>query len=209
MTHHLCAAQRIGTQAHGDALTRGRIVAAAAQSRNSVRRLLPGALRRSVSSRNARGDLFFYVPSEERQHFNLPQQLWLRPWVPMAVTPGMSLELETLTINLLMRVTCQRGYGASMGLTSKRVRRSASRLFAGLLAQLPAWVRQQSTPRQLVDSPHLPTRAMSVDLCLGLLVTRISTLKHEATMPAHRPASVNFQAAVCNEGGRWQARPRL
>jgi hypothetical protein len=65
----------------------------------------------------------------------------------MAVTPGMSIELETLAMNLLTPLTRRRDYRAAVGVTSKRVRRLASRFCAECLltAQSQAWVMQRST----------------------------------------------------------------
>ena len=87
------------------------------------------------------------MDSQGCQHFSFPQRVWLYPSVPMAVTPGMSIELETLAINLLTPLTRQRDYRAAVGLTSKRVRRLASRFCAECLltARSQAWVMQRST----------------------------------------------------------------
>jgi hypothetical protein len=72
----------------------------------------------------------------------------------MAVTSVMSIELETLAINLLTPMTRQRDFRAAVGVTSKRVRRLASRFCAECLltAQSQAWVMQRSTIRAWLAS---------------------------------------------------------
>ena len=185
---------------------------AAPRSRKSAQRSFARAPRRSGGARSVRGDVCFYVDSQGRQHFNFPQPVWLYASVPMAVTPGMSIELETLAINLLTWLTQERDYRAAMGITCKRVRRLASRFCAPrlLAAQPPAWVMHRSSPRPLAHSPLLATRVASNEPSLGLLVTQISRFKGEAMTPPGGPGSINFQGVVDNEGGHGQAlrRPR-
>jgi hypothetical protein len=180
MTHHSFVVERIGPRAPVVALTpNGSLDEEAPRSRKSARRPLPGAPRRSARPLNARGDVWFYVDPQGCQHFSFPQRVWLHPSVPMAVTPGMSIELETLAINLLTPLTRRRDYPAAVGVTSKRVSRLASRFGAeGLLtAQSPAGAMQRSTPRPLVHSPLRSTRVASNEPSLGLLVTQISPMK--------------------------------
>ena len=175
MTHHSFVVERIGPRAPVVALTpNGSLDEAAPRSGKRARRALRGTPRRSAGALNARGDVWFYVDSQGYQHFSFPQRVWLYPSVPMAVTPGMSMELETLAINLLTPLTRQRDYRAAVGVTSKRVRRLASRFCAECLltAQLPAWAMQRSTPRPLVHSPLRSTRVASNEPSLGLLVTQ-------------------------------------
>lgn len=207
MTHHSCAVERIGARVPGAALTCGRIVYAASRSRKSVRRSHPGASRRSTTARGARWNILFNVDSQGSQHFNFPQRVRFYPSVPMAVTPAMSIELETLAINKLTPLTWQRDLRAAMGVTSKRVGRLESRFCAECLLtdQWQTWVGERSTPGQLARSPHLSTRVVSAE-SLGLLRIQISSLKREAMMPPNRRRSVNFQGAADNEGGHKQAR---
>lgn len=148
MTHHSLVVERIGPRAPVVALTpNGSLDEAAPRSGKRARRALRGAPRRSARALSARGDVWFYVDSQGYQHFSFPQRVWLYPSVPMAVTPGMSMELETLAINLLTPLTRQRDYRAAVGVTSKRVRSLASRFCAECLltAQSQAWVIQRST----------------------------------------------------------------
>ncbi len=148
MTRLYCVVEQNGTRTPGVVLTpNGRIDETAPRSRERARRSLAGAPRRSTRARIAGGDVCFYVDSQGRQHFNFPQRVWLYPSVPMAVTPIMSIELETLAINLLTPLTRERDYPAAVGVTSKRVRRLASRFCAECLltAQSQAWVMQRST----------------------------------------------------------------
>jgi hypothetical protein len=148
MTQLSSAVERIEARAPGVVLTSSaRVDEVGPRSEDRSHRLAPRAPRRSARRRDARGDVCFYVDSQGRQHFNFPQRVWLYPSVPMAVTPGMSIELETLAINLLTPLTRRRDYRAAVGVTSKRVRRLASRFCAECLltAQSQAWLMQRST----------------------------------------------------------------
>ena len=102
-------------------------------SRQMVRRASPDYQRRAPRAGSASGDFFFYEDLQGRQHFNFAQRIWLCPSVPMAVTPVMTLELETLAINLLTPLTRERDYRAAVGVTSKRVMRLANRFCAECL----------------------------------------------------------------------------
>jgi len=208
MTHHSSLVERIGTRPPGDALTCSvRMDEAGPQSRKRAGSSLSGAPRASVSPRDAPENVFFYVDPQGRQHLNIPQRVWLYPSVSMAVTAGKRINLEILAINLLMPLTRERDCRAPVGVTSKRERRLASRFCAECLltAHSRASVRQRSTPRPLVHSPHLSTRVLSTELSLALLVTPISSLKREAMMAPHKFRLVNFQGAVDSEGGHGQA----
>ena len=211
MTDHSSTAERIGSRAPSAALTSSAWMdAAALRPRKRVNRSSRGAPREPCEARNAQRDICFYGDALGRQHFNFPQRVWLYPCVPMAVTPLMSIELETPTINLLTFLSRQCDYRAAAGISFERVRRLASRFCAESLARSGAWVRQRSTPGQLLHPTHLSTRVMSGELRLGLLVSQISPLKREAMVPPHRPRLVNFPGAVDIEGGHGQAlrRPR-
>jgi hypothetical protein len=48
------------------------------------------------------------------------QHVWLQPRVEMAVTPVLTVALETLAVNLLTEVTKERDYVAAVGITSRR-----------------------------------------------------------------------------------------
>ena len=102
-------------------------------SRQMVRRASRNSQLRAARAGSASGDFFFYEDSQGRQHFNFAQRIWLSPSVPMAVTPVMTLELETLAINLLTPLTRERDYRAAVGVTSKRVMRLANRFCAECL----------------------------------------------------------------------------
>lgn len=213
MTHHSFLVERIGSRSSGGRSTcSARMVNTGPRSRKSARFSLSGAPRASVSPCKARDDVCFFVDPQGGQHFNSPRRVWPSPSVPMAVTPGMSIELETLAIYLLTPLTRERDYRAAVGVTSKRVRSLASRFGAECLltARPTAWVMQCLTPRPLVHSPLLSTRLASNEPSCGLLVTQISPLKREAMNPPDGPGSINFQGVVDNEGGHGQAlrRPR-
>jgi hypothetical protein len=68
----------------------------------------------------------YFVDSNGRQHFNFVQHVWLQPQVEMAVTPVLTVALETLAVNLLTEVTRERDYVAVVGVTSRRVMQLAS-----------------------------------------------------------------------------------
>jgi hypothetical protein len=155
MTHHSSTAERIGSRIPAAALTSNAWMdEAAPRSGKRAYRASRGAPRRSSTARDKRGNICFCVDSSGRQHFNFPQRVWLYPSVPMAVTPVMSIELETLAINLLTPLTRERDYPAAVGVTSRRVRRLASLFCAECLltAQSQAWVMRRSTIRAWLAS---------------------------------------------------------
>ena len=73
------------------------------------------------------------MDSQGRLRVNFPQRNRLYPSVPMAVTPVMSIDFETLAINVLTPITCQRDHRAAMGVTLLCVRTLASRSCAECL----------------------------------------------------------------------------
>ncbi len=162
MTRHSSALERIAIRSPVDALSCARLGGSVRRSRSSEHSSLAAALWRSAIERNAHGDLCFYEDSQGRQHFNFPQRIWLHTYAPMAVTPGMSLELEALAINLLTPLTRERDYRAAVGVTSKRVRSLAARFCTECLltADTQAWVMQRSTIRAwLVSRSRIQDRS--------------------------------------------------
>ena len=140
MTHHSSTVERIGTRTPGVALSSSAWMdEASRRSCKRAHRSDPAAPRRPSSARDACGDTCFYGDARGRQHFNFPQRVWLYPCVPMAVTPVMSIELETPAINLPPSLRHQRDYRAAVGITFKRVTRLASRFCAGCLARSQTW----------------------------------------------------------------------
>ena len=124
MTHHSLTAERIGSRTPGTALTSSAWMdEAAPRSGKRAYRASRGGSGRSSTARNKRSDICFYVDSRGRQHFNFPQRVWLYPCVPMAVTPVMSIDLESPAINLPTPLKRQRDYRAAVGITFKRVTR--------------------------------------------------------------------------------------
>ncbi|HEY6451466.1 MAG TPA: hypothetical protein VIX87_02585 [Steroidobacteraceae bacterium] len=89
-----------------------------------------------------------------RQHFNFRQRIWLHPSVDMAVTPVMTVALETLAINLLTRLTRKRDCFAAVGLTSRRMLRLAPRFCAECLlgGQPGGWVMPRAALRAWLSS---------------------------------------------------------
>lgn len=96
------------------------------------------------------GDFWYYVDTHGRQHFNFPQRVWLRASVDMAVTPVMTLALETLAINLLTHLTRERDYRAAVGFTSSRAVKLARRFCRECLltAQAEGWVMPRATLKE-------------------------------------------------------------
>ena len=131
--------ERVGIRSPGVVLIpNGHTDEAASRSRQNSHRASPGSVRRAARAVSASDDFLFYEDSLGRQHFNFAQRIWLDPSVPMAVTPVMTLELETLAINLLTPLTRDRDYPAAVGVTSKRVMRLAHRFCAECLLSADA-----------------------------------------------------------------------
>ena len=124
--------ERVGIRSAGAVLI-PTVHEVAPHSRQMARRASPSSQRRAARAGSASGDFFFYEDSQGRQHFNFAQRIWLHPSVTMAVTPVMTLELQTLAINLLTPLTRERDYRAAVGVTSKRVMRLAKRFCAECL----------------------------------------------------------------------------
>jgi hypothetical protein len=99
-------------------------------------------------------DLCYYVDRRGRQHFNFVQQVWLRAEVEMAVTPVMTVALETLAINLLTQVTRRRDYAAAVGTTSRCVVKLAHRFCAECLltARADGWVMPRPAVRAWLNT---------------------------------------------------------
>jgi hypothetical protein len=101
----------------------------------------------SAGALKACDDFRYYVDSRGCQHFNFEQKLWRYPSVQMAVTPVMTVALETLALNLLAHITGTCGDGARLGVTSKGLIGLARRFCEQcLLTACPAgWVIPRST----------------------------------------------------------------
>jgi len=63
-----------------------------------------------------------------------PSGVWLYPSVPMAVTAEMSIELETLAINLLTPLTRARDYRAAVGVTLQAREEAGEPVLRGMFA---------------------------------------------------------------------------
>ena len=96
----------------------------------------------------------YYVDASGRQHFNFTQQIWLRVQVEMAMTPVMTVALETLAVNLLTQVARERDHLAVVGVTSKRVMRLARRFCMECLltARADGWVMPRAALRDWLDT---------------------------------------------------------
>lgn len=137
--------ERIGTRSPGSVLSPTvRIDEAAPRSRQTARR----------AGQQSGGDFCYYVDTQGRQHFNFVQRIWLRASVGMAVTPVMTIALETLAINLLTHLIRERDYPVAVGVTSRRVLKLARRFCTECLltAQADGWVMPRSTLRAWLAS---------------------------------------------------------
>jgi hypothetical protein len=107
----------------------------------------PSVRLQSPRALGAGGDFRYYVDFRGCQHFNFDQRIWRNPSVQMAVTPVMTIALETLAINLLAHITGERGDGAHVGVTSKALVKLARRFCVQcLLTACPAgWVIPRCT----------------------------------------------------------------
>jgi hypothetical protein len=99
----------------------------------------PSARLQSPRALGACGDFRYYVDSRGCQHFNFEQRIWRNPSVQMAVTPVMTIALETLALNLLAHIRGEPDDRARVGVTSKGLVRLARRFCAQcLLTASPA-----------------------------------------------------------------------
>jgi hypothetical protein len=170
MTHPDMVVVPIGARTRGSVLTAtARIDEVASCPRQTGRCASPPSRGRSARALSARGDFWYYVDNEGRQRFSFRQRIWLSPSVKMAVTPVMTIALETLAINLLTPMTRERDYPAAVGVTSRSVARLASRFCTEcLLTAGPAgWVMPRSTikawlasHRRIQDRRHSRTRVV-------------------------------------------------
>jgi hypothetical protein len=101
-------------------------------------------------------DFRYYLDSRGYQHFNFKQRLWPNPSVRMAVTPVMTIALETLAVNLLAHVTGERSDRACPSINPRRLARLARRFCAQcLLTACPAgWVIPRCTIEAWLASQH-------------------------------------------------------
>lgn len=109
---------------------------------------------RGPKRRTSDGEFRYCVDARGRQHFNFRQRIWLHPSVAMAVTPVMTVALETLAVNLLTRLTRERDCHAAVGLTSRRMLRLAPRFCAECLlgGQPGGWVMPRAALRAWLSS---------------------------------------------------------
>jgi hypothetical protein len=145
MKHFPYAVDRIGPRRPGPVLSRAVRIEQPMAGRSAVR----GSHRADSSS-----DFRYYVDSEGRQRFNFAQQIWLRASVDMAVTPVLTLALETLAVNLLTHLTRPRDCRVAVGVTSRRVLKLAP-LFCIeclLTAQAEGWLMPRATIKEWISS---------------------------------------------------------
>lgn len=149
------AVERVGGRTPGQVLSPTvRVEEGTPRARQAPRRVSQAATRRSARARLTRSDFCYYLDTQGRQHFNFAQQIWLRPRVAMAVTPVMTIALETLAINLLTHLTRERDCPVAVGVTSRRVLKLA-RLFCKdclLTARAEGWVMPRASLREWLSS---------------------------------------------------------
>ena len=124
------------------------------RSRRVVCRAGSQSVSRADRVRAAQNRFCYYVDASGRQHFNFVQQIWLRAQVEMAVTPVMTVALETLAVNLLSYVARERDYSTAVGVTSRRVMKLARRFCEECLltARADGWVVPRATLRDWLET---------------------------------------------------------
>lgn len=117
------------------------------RSRASARRTRDLPSRRAAGARTAGNHFCYYMDAEGRQHFNFIQRLWIRSQVDMAVTPVMTVALQTLAINLLAHVTHPESRACASALASNRMHELAHRfcLECLLTARSDGWVMPRAS----------------------------------------------------------------
>ena len=127
----------------------------------------------------AHADFRYYVDFRGRQHFNFEQKIWLKPSVQMAVTPVVTLALQTLAINLLARTVRECDDKTIVVITFKRLLRMAKRFCAEcLLTASPAgWV----IPRSSIEGWLASQRRLQAPTGMGLRSPGASNFLAEQT----------------------------
>ena len=153
----------------------------------------------STRTLTAHGDFRYYVDFRGRQHFNFEQKIWLKPSVQMAVTPVVTLALQTLAINLLAR-TVRECDDKTILITFKRLLRLAKRFCAEcLLTASPAgWV----IPRSSIEGWLASQRRLQAPTGVGLRSPGASHSLAEQTRARAHP--VERRARLC--GAKRQRR---
>jgi hypothetical protein len=110
-----------------------------------------------------RGDFRYYLDSRGCQHFNFEQRIWLKPSVQMAVTPVMTMALETLALNLLTHIFDGCGDTGRLHVASKDLLRFAKRFSTEcLLTACPeGWVIPRNTIEEWLASKWSPVSSAS------------------------------------------------
>jgi hypothetical protein len=157
----------------------------------------------STRTLTGHGDFRYYVDFRGRQHFNFEQKIWLKPSVQMAVTPVMTLALQTLAINLLARTVRECNDKTIVVITFKRLLRMAKRFCAEcLLTASPAgWV----IPRSSIEGWLASQRRLQAPTGIGLRSPGASnSLAEQTRARAHR---VERRAKPCGAKGQRRMAP--
>jgi len=133
----------------------------------------PASRTESRPATGQRGDFRYYLDSRGCQHFNFQQTLWRKPAVQMAVTPVMTMALETLALNLLTQIIDGCSDRGRLRVASKELLRLAKRFSAEcLLTACPeGWVIPRSTIEEWLASKWSPGRS-AVDGFRGFVSSR-------------------------------------
>jgi hypothetical protein len=157
----------------------------------------------STRTLTGHGDFRYYVDFRGRQHFNFEQKIWLKPSVQMAVTPVMTLALQTLAINLLARTVRECNDKTIVVITFKRLLKLAKRFCAEcLLTASPAgWV----IPRSSIEGWLASQRRLQAPTGIGLRSPGASnSLAEQTRARAHR---VERRAKPCGAKGQRRMAP--
>lgn len=116
------------------------------------------------------GDFRYYVDARGHQHFNFEQRVWLDRSVQMAVTPVMTIALETLALNLLAHSAGECAGGTRVAAASRSPVKLARRFCAQCLltahpagwviprATIEAWLASQPRPKGPAGNGFLKSR---------------------------------------------------
>jgi hypothetical protein len=157
----------------------------------------------STRTLTGHGDFRYYVDFRGRQHFNFEQKIWLKPSVQMAVTPVVTLALQTLAINLLARTVRECDDKTIVVITFKRLLKLAKRFCAEcLLTASPAgWV----IPRSSIEGWLASQRRLQAPTGIGLRSPGASnSLAEQTRARAHR---VERRAKPCGAKGQRRMAP--
>lgn len=107
----------------------------------------------SMPASRAQPEYRYWVDVRGRQHFNFRQRIWLDRSVRMAVTPNLSIALETLALNLITTAVMEAGTGMNIEVVNGLTRPFCVECL--LTAPSIGWVIPRASIRAWIGS-HLP-----------------------------------------------------